>query len=70
MEKIRLSKIKEYTKEEVKEYFADFCSDYDFETIWNDLRNNTRNNDFTIDVVDALYQDIEEEWPDLEIVKE
>ena len=70
MEKIRLSKIKEYTKEEVKEYFADFCSDYDFETIWNDLRNNTRNNYFTIDVVDALYQDIEEEWPDLEIVKE
>lgn len=70
MEKIRLSKIIEYTKEEVKEYYADFCSDDDFEIIWNDLRNDTRNSEFTIDVVDALYQDIEDEWPDLEIVKE
>lgn len=70
MEKIRLSKIRDYTKEDVREYFEDLCLDCDFEEIWNDLLNHTRHNEFTSDIANRLRERLDEEWADLEVVKE
>lgn len=70
MEKIRVSKIRDYTKEEVREYFEDMCLDCDFEEIWNDLVNDTRNNEYTSDIACELREHLDNEYADLEVIKE